>query len=64
MEQQNQGCGVPPTQLAQSPQFTGVSEASIIAPKKKSAVDELMGEALKSNNGSKKATGFLDSIQK
>jgi ADP-heptose:LPS heptosyltransferase len=65
-EQQNQSCGAPPSAPMSSLSAPTGSPEMILSPtkQKKTTIDDLMGDALKSSNGVKKASGFLDSIQK
>jgi hypothetical protein len=65
MDQQQQSCGMPPAAPVGS--LTGAPAPEVVLSsnkQRKSAIDELMSEAVKSSNGTKKSTGFLDTIQK
>jgi hypothetical protein len=65
MDQQQQSCGMPPAAPVGSLTGAPAPEVALSSNKqRKSAIDELMSEAVKSANGTKKSTGFLDTIQK
>jgi hypothetical protein len=62
MEQQNQGCGMPPGKLEQAPQLSGASSEQ--TKKALNSIDVVLEEnGIKTNGNNKKTLGFMDTMK-